>query len=141
AEPDVAVITNVAPVHLEFFPSVDAIADAKAEILEGLRTGGTAVLNGDDVRVRQIGARRGGDIIWFGHDRAFGVTVQNDRPAAHGMRFDLIVGDRTIDITLPLAGPHYLMNFLAAVSVSVRLGIDLRLIADAALNLKPAPHR
>ena len=52
-----ATITRVAPVHLEFFPSVDAIAEAKAEILEGLRPGGTAVLNGDDPRVRAIGER------------------------------------------------------------------------------------
>ena len=57
ALPDVAVITNVAPVHLEFFASVDAIAEAKAEILEGLRASGVAVLNGDDPRVRRIGER------------------------------------------------------------------------------------
>ena len=70
AEPDVATITRIAPVHLEFFASLDAIADAKAEILEGLRPGGTAVLNGDDPRVRRIGERFPGRVVWFGRDRA-----------------------------------------------------------------------
>ena len=61
----------VAPVHLEFFDSVDAIADAKAEILEGLGPDGVAVLNGDDPRVRRIGEQRTRDAsLWFGRDRA-----------------------------------------------------------------------
>ena len=55
ARPDVAVITLVAPVHLEFFDSVEAIAAAKAEILEGLAPGGVAVLNGDDPQLRRVG--------------------------------------------------------------------------------------
>ena len=79
AEPDVATITRIAPVHLEFFPSVDAIAEAKAEILEGLRPGGTAVLNGDDPRVRAIGERFSGRVVWFGRDRRFDVSAENER--------------------------------------------------------------
>jgi UDP-N-acetylmuramoyl-tripeptide--D-alanyl-D-alanine ligase len=140
AEPDVAVITNVAAVHLEFFASVDAIAAAKAEILEGLRPGGAAVLNGDDPRVRAIGERRP-DVVWFGRDRAFRVSAENWRGTVHGMRFDLVVGGRTEDVALPLAGPHFLMNFLAATAVATHLGVDLRVVADAALNLRPAAHR
>jgi UDP-N-acetylmuramoyl-tripeptide--D-alanyl-D-alanine ligase len=145
AEPDVAVITNVAPVHLEFFSSVDAIAAAKAEILEGLRPGGLAVLNGDDPRVRAIGERqlaeRRREVAWFGHDRAYAVSAENWRGTAHGMRFDLVAGGLIQDIALPLSGPHFVMNFLAATAVAVRLGIDLRVVADAALNLRPAAHR
>ena len=70
-----ATITRIAPVHLEFFPSVDAIAEAKAEILEGLRPGGTAVLNGEDPRVRAIGERFSGRVVWFGRDRRFEVSA------------------------------------------------------------------
>jgi UDP-N-acetylmuramoyl-tripeptide--D-alanyl-D-alanine ligase len=81
AEPDVATITRIAPVHLEFFPSVDAIALAKAEILEGLRPGGTAVLNGDDPRVRTIGEGFRGRVVWFGRDRRFEVWAENERVA------------------------------------------------------------
>ena len=68
ALPDVAVITNVAAVHLEFFGSLDEIAQAKAEILEGLRPGGVAELNGDDPRLRRVGARHPGRVIWFGFE-------------------------------------------------------------------------
>ena len=84
AEPDVATITRIAPVHLEFFPSVDAIAEAKAEILEGLRPGGTAVLNGDDPRLRAIGERFSGRVVWFGRDRRFEVSAENERSRASG---------------------------------------------------------
>jgi UDP-N-acetylmuramoyl-tripeptide--D-alanyl-D-alanine ligase len=140
AEPDVAAITNVAAVHLEFFASVDAIADAKAEILEGLRPRGAAVLNGDDPRVRAIGERRR-DVVWFGHDRAYAVSAENWRGTVQGMRFDLVVGGRTLDIALPLTGPHFLMNFLAAAAVASHLGIEPRVIADGALNMKAVSHR
>jgi UDP-N-acetylmuramoyl-tripeptide--D-alanyl-D-alanine ligase len=141
AEPDVAVITNVAPVHLEFFPSVDAIADAKAEILEGLRPTGAAVLNGDDARVRRIGERHQGPVLWFGHDRAFAVSAEHWRGTAHGMRFDLRIDDRTFDVALSLSGPHFVMNFLAAATVALRLGLPPQAIAEAALELRPARHR
>jgi len=141
AEPDLAVITNVAPVHLEFFPSVDAIAAAKAEILEGLRPGGIAVLNGDDPRVRRIGEAHRGDVIWFGHDRAFAVSAERGRGTVHGMRFDLRVGGETVDVALPLSGPHFVMNFLAAAAVAHRLGMAPEAIAAAATALRPAAHR
>ncbi len=144
AEPDIAVITNVAAVHLEFFPSVDAIADAKAEILEGLRPGGTAVLNGDDPRVRRIGEqhKHKGEVVWFGHDRSFAVSAERWRGTAEGMRFDLYIdGVCLLDVDLPLLGPHYLMNFLAAAAVAARLGVDPQHIVSAAALLKPVAHR
>src|SRR4029079_14591411 len=84
ARPDVAAITMVAPVHLEFFPSVDAIADAKAEILEGLQAGGVAVLNGDDARVRQRGLAHRGRVLWSGKDRSFDVSAVNWRGTVNG---------------------------------------------------------
>jgi UDP-N-acetylmuramoyl-tripeptide--D-alanyl-D-alanine ligase len=141
AEPDIAVITNVAPVHLEFFSSVDAIAAAKAEILEGLRPDGVAVLNGDDPRVRRIGEAHRGDVIWFGHDRAFAVSAERWRGTVHGMRFDLRIGGTSVDVALPLAGPHFVMNFLAAAAVAHRLGLNPDAIAEAATSLRPAAHR
>ena len=80
ARPDVAVITMVAPVHLEFFASVDAIAAAKAEILEGLDANGVAVLNWEDSRVRRIGEQRQGRTLWFGRDRSCDVSASPISP-------------------------------------------------------------
>jgi UDP-N-acetylmuramoyl-tripeptide--D-alanyl-D-alanine ligase len=144
ARPDVAVITLVAPVHLEFFDSVDAIAAAKAEILEGLVPDGAAVLNGDDARVKRIGEAhraRGGRVVWFGRDRAYDVSAENWKGTVHGMRFTLRIGGEAADVALPLPGPHFLSNFLAAAAVAHESGIGIDTIAAAATTLKAASHR
>jgi UDP-N-acetylmuramoyl-tripeptide--D-alanyl-D-alanine ligase len=141
ARPDIAVITLVAPVHLEFFASVDAIADAKAELLEGLREGGVAALNHDDERVRRIGERCGREVVWFGKDRSCHVGAERWRGTIHGMRFDLRVGGRTVDVALPLCGAHVVNSFLAAAAVADRLGASADAMAEAALAMRPARHR
>jgi len=141
ARPDVAVITNVAPVHLEFFESVDAIARAKAEILEGLAPGGAAVLNGDDPRLRRLGEARRGRCVWFGRDRAFDVSAEGWKGTAFGMRFDLRVGGRSVDVALPMGGLHVLSNFLAAAAAAHALGIEATAMAEAAPHMKAARHR
>ena len=141
AEPDVATITRVAPVHLEFFPSVDAIAEAKAEILEGLRPGGVAVLNGDDPRVRAIGERFQGRVVWFGWDRRHDASAESWGGTAFGMRFLLHLGGRTVDVALPLAGPHFVTSFLAAAAAAHVLGVSPEAMAEAAASLRPASHR
>jgi UDP-N-acetylmuramoyl-tripeptide--D-alanyl-D-alanine ligase len=144
AQPDVAVITMVAPVHLEFFKDVDGIADAKAEILEGLKPGGVAVLNHDDERVRVRGERHraaGGRVLWFGRDRACDVSAENVRGTVHGMRFDLRFGGRTHDVALPLPGPHFVQNFLAAAAAAHHLGVTGEEIVAAASTLQAAKRR
>jgi UDP-N-acetylmuramoyl-tripeptide--D-alanyl-D-alanine ligase len=141
ARPQVAVITLVAPVHLEFFASVDEIAAAKAEILEGLAPGGVAVLNADDPRLRRIGEAHPGPVLWFGRDRAHHVSAESWRGTVHGMRFDLRVGGESREVALPLPGPHFLANFLAAAAVASHLGLGIDAIAEAALDLRPARHR
>ena len=141
ARPDVAVITNVAAVHLEFFESVDAIARAKAEILEGLRPFGAAVLNWDDLRTRAIGQDHKGDVVWFGRDRMCDVSAENLRGTVHGMRFDLRVGGQRHDVFLPLPGPHFVQNFLAAAAAAHRLGVAPEQIAERASELRAARRR
>jgi len=141
AQPDVAVITRVGPVHLEFFASVDAIAEAKAEVLDGLREGGVAVLNGDDPRLRRVGEARKRRVVWFGRDRRHEVSAESWRGTAFGMRFDLRVGGRTVDVALPLPGPHFVSNFLAAAAVAHVLGIAPEAMADAATRMTAPRHR
>ena len=141
AVPDVATITKIAPVHLEFFPSLDAIAEAKAEILEGLRPGGTAVLNGDDPQLRRIAERFRGRVLWFGRDRRHDVSAESWRGTGFGMRFTLRVEGRGVDVALPLAGPHFVVDFLAAAASAHALGVEIDAIAQAALELRPARHR
>jgi len=141
ARPDVAVITKVAPVHLEFFPSLDAIAEAKAEVLDGMAPDGVAVLNGDDPRVRRVGEARARRIVWFGRDRRYDVSAEGWRGTAFGMRFDLRVGGKTVQVALPLPGPHFVSNFLAAAAVAHVEGISPEAMAEAALRMTAARHR
>lgn len=139
ARPTVAVITRVAPVHLEFFASVEAIAAAKAEVLEGLEPGGVAVLNRDDERVRRIGEAHHGKVIWFGREGE--VSAEGCQGTSRGLRFDLRIAGRVHDVDLPLPGAHYVSDFLAAAAAAHHLGVADEAIVAAAPSLRAAARR
>jgi UDP-N-acetylmuramoyl-tripeptide--D-alanyl-D-alanine ligase len=141
AAPDFAVITNVGSAHLESFGSADEVARAKAEILEGLRPGGRAVLNGDDPRVRRIGEGFAGPVTWFGRDRRHDVSGENWRGTAFGGRFDLVIDGVKTDVALPLPGPHFMSNFLAAAAVGHALGVPPPAMAEAVAGFTAGKHR
>src|ERR1700743_1475230 len=93
AHHDLAVVTTVAPVHLEFFGSLREIARAKYEIIETLHPGGVAVLNADDEYVSQFGRGFKGKVVTFGIKRSADVCAQNIKVnGAEGSTFDLVVG-------------------------------------------------
>lgn len=141
AAPDVAAITNVGTAHLEFFVDQDQIAEAKAEVLEGLSASGVAVLNRDDPRVRRVGERFPGRALWFGQDRGCDASIENWRGTIHGMRFDLRLGGEVHDVALALAGRHHVANFLAAALCAHALGVAPAQIAQAAPGLAAAHRR
>src|SRR5262249_37636211 len=92
AAPDVGVVTNVAPVHLEFFDSIAEIARAKYELVEALPSNGTAVLNGDDEYVSQFGREFKGRVVTYGFSAACAVRAENWSPAGEaGSVFDVIL--------------------------------------------------
>ena len=124
-QPDVVVITNVAPVHLEFFRSLDHIAEAKAEILEGLRDGGTLLFNGDDERLCSMARRFGGPSLGFGTmgDHRFKITAPT-RADLQGMEIAIQTPTGRVEARVPLFGKHHLLNIAAAVAVAVTLGLS-----------------
>src|SRR6202040_2301939 len=79
AQPEIGVVTNVAPVHLEFFDSLAAIARAKYELIESLPAGGTAILNGDDEYVSQFGRGFKGEVVQYGLGATADVRAENIR--------------------------------------------------------------
>ena len=77
SKPDIGVVTNVAPVHLEFFDSVGDIARAKYELIEALPSGGKAILNADDEYVAQFGRDFRGKVVMFGIRKPADVCAEN----------------------------------------------------------------
>lgn len=143
ARPDVAIITTIAAVHLEFFDSVAGIADAKAEIFDGMCKGGTAVLNRDNVYFAILAAR-----AWaHGVERVLGFGAHPEADAQlsavtmHGGGSDITarVGDRIVRYQLHVPGRHWVHNSLAVLASVHALGGDLDTAARA-LGALEAPR-
>jgi len=120
ARPDVGVVTRVAPAHLEFFASVDEIALAKRELIEGLNgRESTAVLNADDPRVAAFGAFAPGRVLTYGIDAPafFSAAAIEDRGAL-GSAFDYVSPEGRVRLELPVPGKHAIYNALAALAAA-----------------------
>jgi len=142
AEPDVRVWTNVGDAHLGFFASSDAIADAKAEILERADARTVLVCNADDPLVMARVRRFPGRTITFG--AAEGAQVRAtaiEDLGVDGMRARVStpVGETTV--ATPLLGRGNLSNVLAGIAVAIDAGVALSHIAATAARLLPADHR
>src|SRR6267154_1210725 len=142
AHHDLAVVTTVAPVHLEFFGSLAEIARAKYEIIETLPSGGVAVLNADDEYVSQFGRDFKGKVVTFGIKRTADVTAQNIViKGAEGSSFDLVVGGVVEHVTFPLVGEHNIYNSLAASAAAMERGISPSQAAAALSSIAPPDKR
>jgi len=142
AQPEIGVVTNVAPVHLEFFDSLAGIARAKYELVESLPSSGTAVLNADDEYVSQFGRDFKGRVIKYGTGANADVRAENMQSrGADGSEFEIVVGDIREHARLPLVGDHNVLNALAAVSVSIACNMKVPKAVAALSTLKPADKR
>jgi UDP-N-acetylmuramoyl-tripeptide--D-alanyl-D-alanine ligase len=142
AEPDVRVWTNVGDAHVGFFASSDAIADAKAEILEAARPGDLLVAGADDARIRaRVGA-------FAGRTVTFGLSDQSDVRASlvehrglDGMAATVTTPHGSARMDTPLLGTGNLLNLLAATAVATELGVPLEAVGARAARVRPAAHR
>src|SRR5687767_9078384 len=117
--PDIGVELMVAPVHLEYLGSIENIAAAKAELIEGLKPSGIAVLNADDEWVIKMRDKHRGQVITFGIDNESDVSATEIETAHLGqVRFRLKTPLGEASAMLPMSGRHNLMNALAAASVA-----------------------
>ena len=142
ALPNQAVVTNVAPVHLEYFDSIAGIARAKYELIEALPSSGTAFLNADDEYVGQFGRDFKGTVILYGLKATASVRAENvESLGSQGTRFDLISHGLRQSVTSPLLGMHNVFNVLAAAAVALQHDISPSQIAEALPALQPAVKR
>lgn len=143
APPDVAIVLVVGRAHVGEFGGIEAVARAKAEIVRGLRPGGTAVLNADDSRVRAMAVEAPGPVVLFGeggeaHVRAESVRLDDEGRAS----FRLRTPDGDADVTLRLVGEHHVHNALAAAAACLAVGLDLAAVARGLGAATPlSPHR
>ncbi|MGH6814577.1 MAG: UDP-N-acetylmuramoylalanyl-D-glutamyl-2,6-diaminopimelate--D-alanyl-D-alanine ligase [Hyphomicrobiaceae bacterium] len=125
--PHVAIVTTVEPVHLAYFDSVEAIAEAKAEIFLGLEPGGSAILNRDNAHCRLLAARAaagGARIVTFGRQAGADVHADVWRPQADGTDLEAVVFDRRVAYRVGAAGEHLALNSLAVVAALAAAGLD-----------------
>jgi UDP-N-acetylmuramoyl-tripeptide--D-alanyl-D-alanine ligase len=142
AQPEIGVVTVVAPVHLEYFDSLAGIARAKYELIESLPPGGTAVLNADDEYVSQFGRDFKGKVVLYGTRSPSDIRAENiESLGAEGSAFDVVVDRLRERATLPLIGAHNVHNALAAVAVGLERGIHLAEAVAALATLSPADKR
>ena len=120
ARPDVGVVTRVSPAHLEFFASVDEIALAKRELIEGLNgRESVAVLNADDPRVLAFGRFAPGRVLTYGIEApAFFSAAEIEDRGALGSSFDYVSPEGRVRLELPVPGRHAISNALAALAAA-----------------------
>jgi UDP-N-acetylmuramoyl-tripeptide--D-alanyl-D-alanine ligase len=143
--PHIAVITAIEPVHLEHFPSIAAIADAKAEIFQGVEPGGAAVINRDNTHFGQL--RRAAEAAGIARIVSFGEHAKADarlikcalQPDASTVQAKILGTPVTYKLGAP--GRHLVLNSLAVLAAASLAGVDLALAALKLAELSPVSGR
>jgi UDP-N-acetylmuramoyl-tripeptide--D-alanyl-D-alanine ligase len=143
--PDVVVITTIEPVHAEYFPSIEAIADAKAEIFEGMAGDGTAVLNLDNPLHERLAtaARAAGvsTIVYFGSDAAADVRLTHAECGVEGSAVVVEVEGATVAYEIGAPGRHWVTLSLAVLAAVLAAGADVAQAAARLKDARPLPGR
>jgi UDP-N-acetylmuramoyl-tripeptide--D-alanyl-D-alanine ligase len=133
--PHVAVITTIAPAHLEYFGNLEAIADAKSEIFESLEKGGTAILPADNPQFERLKAHAKaagvGRILSFGRNVREDARYLSSEASGEGQMVVAHIAGRRMRFPIGAAGEHIAMNAIAALLTAHELGADMDKGADA----------
>ena len=142
ARPDAGTITNIAGAHLEYFQSIEAVAEAKSELLAALPAGAPVVLNADDPWTPWLRARAHGPVTTFGQSPGAQIRVAaSPLPDPPGTRVDLAAGDQRLRVDVPGVAGAMDLCFGAALAVAVGLGLDPATAVEGLRAFEPAPHR
>jgi UDP-N-acetylmuramoyl-tripeptide--D-alanyl-D-alanine ligase len=142
APPDIAVYTNVAAVHLEFFDSIDGIAAAKRELLENMRQDGTVIINADDHRVLRLSEGYPGKRVLYGVDERSDVRAASiEERGLLGTRIVLEAEGERRKFELCVPGRFNAQNLLAAIATAREVGISWEGIDEGVRSITPGNHR
>jgi UDP-N-acetylmuramoyl-tripeptide--D-alanyl-D-alanine ligase len=139
--PDIGVITNIGPAHLEFLGSMDGVAAAKAELLDNLAAGGTAVLNADDRYFEMLSARFSGRVLSFGMSDGAAVRAQDIRQGDEYTDFDLVAQGSAARVRLRALGRHNISNALAAAAAALAAGMPVEAVKYGLDDFVPVSMR
>ncbi|HRN61540.1 MAG TPA: UDP-N-acetylmuramoyl-tripeptide--D-alanyl-D-alanine ligase [Luteimonas sp.] len=140
--PDVSLVNNIAPAHLERMQSLLGIADTKAAIYDALPHDGVAVINADDAFAPYFAGRaQGRRLIRYGLEASADVSARDIQLEDDGSRFVLVAPTGEAVVSLPLPGRHNIANALAAASIALALDVPLATIALALSNAEPVKGR
>jgi UDP-N-acetylmuramoyl-tripeptide--D-alanyl-D-alanine ligase len=144
-EPGVAIITAIEAAHLEFFGSLEAIADAKAEIFEGMSANGIAILNRDNAQFDRLAARARhhglSRVIGFGEHAGAEARLIECHLEAAGSDVQADILGRRLDYRLAAPGRHWVQNSLGVLTAVSALGLDLGLAAATLASFSPPKGR
>ena len=142
--PDVAVVTKIAPAHLENFENLDAIARAKAEIFSGLADGARAVINADDPygpRLARAARKRGARVTLVGRSERADFRIGDVQTLADGSLFALHHGGDIHPVVVPIAGEHWVANAALAVACAFAAGVPVADAIESLSTLSAMPGR
>jgi len=141
AVPDVGVITNIGPAHLETLHGLEGVARAKGELFAALRAGGTAVINADDDRVARLPVANGVRRLLFGMAAEAEVRAEAVSAAGASVSFRLLLPAGAWPVTLQVAGRHNVQNALAAAAAALALGTPAEAIVRGLEAFQPVRGR
>ena len=140
--PDFSVVLNVLPVHVEHLGTIENVAKAKAEIVEGMKEDGVAVLNADDDRVAEMSRFAKDDTVSFGIDNEADIMAVDIESKRFGeTKFTLTDREGEARVTFPLNGKHNVSNALAAAAVGRFFGMTVEQVAKSLSTVSAPPQR
>ena len=141
--PNIAIVTKVAPAHLAHFKSVEAIANAKAEIFSGTAKGGIAILPADSAHFNQLSrfAKKQNKIYSFGASVKADARIVQSKQTARGSVSTLDVLGERVEVTLPFAGAHWVENAACALLATKLSGVKLNISVITLKNMNKIQGR
>jgi UDP-N-acetylmuramoyl-tripeptide--D-alanyl-D-alanine ligase len=136
--PDIGVITNIGPAHLEGLGSLDGVMREKEQLIEHLKTGGSAVLNADDRRAFKIAERTEKKVLLFGLSKTAAIRATAVQEKVGGISFSLDLPRESVTVDLKVPGQFMVINALAAAAVGHLLELSAAEIKSGLEIFKPA---
>lgn len=140
AKPDMAIITAIAPQHLERFGNIQKLADTQFEVSQSLKDGGILFLNSLDELTMQTEEKFDAKKVFIGGQFA-PFRIESIKASETGLSFKLFLDKESVNVELPLQGEHNAYNFLAAAAIAYKLGLPAKTIAERAKLILPTEHR